>query len=213
MKHEDFERLKAVCEKEGFTIESYSGGKTAIIKVNNIWEGVEFAEYIGTKGLSNFQKSIIYKISEISPTSFIELNNDFERYINDRFKPSTESAYVEQLKKEAFERFGEIKDGDRFKIEGSNFNGVIDSYFKDWNYSSFGDYLVHRGVRIYDSGKWATKLPKRVEVDFKSVNVDSNICGIPLIEFHFRMNPVEDFFEVGKFLAQQLEKYLNGEIE
>jgi hypothetical protein len=94
MKQEDFERLKTVCEKEGFEIAKLlSPGNVemdvfAIANKKDIWEGVEFVE-------SNFSGKIYIKQ---------DVNFEMLRL----FKPSTESAYVDQLKKEAFKRYGEI---------------------------------------------------------------------------------------------------------
>jgi hypothetical protein len=39
MKKEDFQRLEAICKENGFTIESYSGKKTAIIGVKEKYNG------------------------------------------------------------------------------------------------------------------------------------------------------------------------------
>jgi hypothetical protein len=57
-------------------------------EVKDIWEGVEFVE------------------SNVSGKIYIKQDVNFEMLR--LFKPSTESAYVDQLKKEAFKRYGEI---------------------------------------------------------------------------------------------------------
>lgn len=194
MTTEEFERLKAICEKEGFTIESYCGGKTAIVGVKDIWEGVEFAESLwGYK---------IYKISEVKNFEIDKAN----------FKPSTESAYVEQLKKEAFERFGEIKKGDRF----INTHGGKDTLVKDplWRYNKEYDWLYYGQCKLYEKGQWAERVKKRIKVQFSN----HSACGNSDFHTHgFALNVIRggdqfDHEKAGQFLAKQLEAYLNNEI-
>lgn len=204
MKTEDFERLKAVCEKEGFTIESYSGGKTAIIGVKDPWEGVEFFEALDR----------VYKLNGSCHNYFLHTYDKSIRI--DLCKPSTEQAYVEQLKKEAFEKFGEIKEGNRFIGADSKKSRVFKNpsfyYWKSTDHLNFG------GVPLYIKGKWAERVKERIEVE----GIHSSGWGKNSLEWEYdfefkisdlRKDAEEMHTKVLPFLASQLEKYLNNEIE
>ena len=195
MKQSDFDRLKAVCEKEGFRLESFPGINTIQVFKKDIWEGVEFVD----RKTPTWPICKVFKITE----------NNVEYFVEDRGKvwcgkeflhPSTEQAYREQLKSEAFKRFGEINDTFLFgfwKCEKDGFNG----YIKDRD-----EYYV-LGACIYNSGKWATKLPERVKVI--SASVES--IGINK-EFVFKLseNKYVDY-KTADFLASKFEEYLNKE--
>lgn len=201
MKTEDFERLKAVCEKEGFTIESYSGGKTAIIGVKDEWEGVEFVQEKDTLN--------IYKVRHFHDSQVwgFWVFSDVEWIWKDNCKPSTESAYVEQLKKEAFERFGEIKVGDMFIGADREESRVLGN--PSFHYWKITDHLNFGSVPIYFKGKWAERVKERVSVEF----LNKNEFGHRL-DLHFQLSDKSTLdYEGCQFLAQQLEKYLNNEIE
>lgn len=203
MKTEDFERLKTICEKEGFELVTESpkdNDKFFVVKKKDLWEGVEFVD----NGL------MIRKIKLIEKGLVFYEGGSFN-HINE-CKPSTEEAYIKQLKKEAHERFGEIKDGDEF-----NFNNIKQKCligFKDFVYYKHIDRVLAFGAIIYEKGKWAERVKGRIEVEFFSH------CAIANNDFHShsfhlsvsrgakQFNPVK----AGQFLAEQLEKYLNNEL-
>lgn len=225
MKKEDFERLKAVCEKEGFEIES--GGKildrTLIcVKPKDIWDGVEFAEFIGFDDSEDFTKNKIYKVNGVLGNR-LNICNDNSGCKNGwqkiYFKPSTERAYIEQLKKDAFERFGEIKYGDLFDrsslLDFKDTKSIGDCYgFEGFRYYKENDGLDFNGTCIYKQGKWATRVKERVKVYPKDILTMSSPFGFGT-EFKFALanRYIKDLDQFKEFLASQLEKYLNGEIE
>lgn len=221
MKKEDFNEIKDFCLKKGYEVSNYKEdtklGVLLHVKQKDIWDGVEFASV-------DNQNEPIYKIVEkgFSTIKIISrglVNDNTQGNIienpKNHFKPSTESAYVEQLKKEAFEKYGEIKEGDRFE---RNFSGIMPfkftieesgslngfEYFKDY------DALNFNRETIYQAGKWAKKLPKRVEVEYLKTewNTTSNLIKC---EFHVS-NPKKITKDGFGFLAKQLEAYLNNEL-
>ena len=193
MKQEDFERLKAVCEKEGFELQDYREGNLVYVKKKDIWEGVEFAEWLDGK---------ICRCEKSTSERFMFLPG-FANVAKHDLKPSTESAYVDQLKKEAFERLGEIKAGFTFMDDDSGgFIRTCNKGMDNWHYSKDKDALFALGARIYQSGKWATRVKERIEV----FPTRESLVGA--IDTAFEKD--RDGFS--KFLANQLEKYLNGEI-
>lgn len=184
MKTEDFERLKAVCEKEGYILEPHND-RYFIITPKDIWDGVEFV-------LDTFNGNILRVDSlKLKPSPMV-------------FKASTESDYTDQLKKEAFERFGEIKEGDRFDLTpispNSSDNWATYPNKPDFEYTKDIDRLLAKGITIYQSGKWATRVKERVRVDPKSA--DS-------IRKALHKGFDTDYNEFREFLASQLEEYLN----
>jgi hypothetical protein len=155
MKDKDISEIKDLFNKSGFKIVNLGNNLNGIgyfavseiPKIVDIWEGVEFAE-------SNWSGRI-YRIESIS--NFKEENAGF--------KPSTEQAYVDQLKTKAFKFYGEIKVGSTF-MDKYGFVRSCNKYLNNWDYSKDEDKLFAFGVRIYEKGKWANKLPsKRAEVE------------------------------------------------
>ena len=208
MKSEDFERLKAVCEKEGFDVYTYKedtnlGMLIHIKPKKDKWEGIEFFQFKGNH----------FKVEEFYPRlirSFDGLN-----YEKKHCEPSTESAYVAQLKAEAFKRLGEIKEGDSFDREDWKMEderpygiGVIGQYIQDgFNYRKCNDSLMFRGTTIYRQGKWASRVPKRIDVKAFYHN-DYNLMH--RIDFK-TSSRVEITKKELDFLASALEKFLNNE--
>lgn len=112
-----------------------------------------------------------------------------------------EQAYVEQLKKEAFERFGEIKDGEKFKDWDGTVFEIDETGFL---YSKRNDQLRFGGWIIYQQGKWAERVKERAKVEWNTVN-DTIIS--------FRYSGSINLIRKMPELASHLEKYLNNEIE
>jgi hypothetical protein len=226
MKQDDFERLKSVCEKEGFEISTYresdDNGTLIHIKPKDIWEGVEFAECVDIAcDTPELKMGRLYKIKLIygNYVQLIGLDFSFGKQL---FKPSTESAYVEQLKKEAFERFGDIKEGDRFDRTSVNpiwgnkeLAKLIDGTFY-LQYDKILDRLFYGNLCVYEKGKWATKLPKRIEVKWQWNTYRKQVFYNFYSDFSYMLvtkNDDEKLVEIGDFLSSQLEKYLNNEIQ
>lgn len=167
MNQEDFERLKAVCEKEGFDITIESMNEAIIsVKKKDVWEGVEFIEYIGHSwptGQTIFKVLAIDNFDVINVIDGSKEGGHLQKY---NCKPSTEKAYVEQLKKEAHERFGEIKECCKFEfIGGIPYRFQIGSFWKPvWNYRKDKDWLTFSGYTMYKQGKWATRVKERIKV-------------------------------------------------
>jgi hypothetical protein len=214
MKQEDFERLKAVCEKEGFNISSYresdKNGMLIHIKPKYIWEGVEFVQSIS----SCTTQWKTYKVKQITQRSvWIEIDDNGSTTTSlliEKCKPSTESAYLEQLKKEAFERLGDIKEGDRFHTDFDNETFIIDDDY-GFDYKKRTDTLFFSGWSIYTKGQWATKVQKRIEVKFDGGNIQQKAFYF-LYGSDAEKKIIDLQNTIGEFLANQLEKYLNNEI-
>ncbi len=221
MKQDDFERLKAICEREGLYFDFDPISVTAVVaKKTDPWEGVEFVECVNSLHPEAWTVGKIYKVTK-EERGIIFLFNDYgsKRGVvdycsikhpnNNCFKPSTEAAYVEQLKREAFERFGEINVGDRFTMINSDsviktFVNLKRLYIKHHDSFSIG------GVTIYEKGKWAERVKERVDVEFISVVAREKSISLTALlskKAAYRLNELESF------LSQQLEKYLNGEVE
>ena len=214
MKTEDFERLKEICEKEGFKVLNESvndNDKFYVVVKKDPWGGVEFAECISVDKIGDcVTKSKIYKIeifdNELHLVDDSEERDSFIRF-HENFQPSTQQAYIEQLKKESFKRFGEIKEGDRFE----NPNGGKDKRVNDpyWSYNKRYDWLYYGGCMLYKQGKWAERVKEMIKVTYIDWEYADNKMEV---NFSFKINDwktVKDKDDVGDFLAKQLEEYLN----
>jgi hypothetical protein len=220
MKTEDFERLKELVEKEGFTLHANSSPDigemvTVILRKKDPWEGVEFV--MDAWGF-------IFKIYKKEGERFYDCNGKWESI--SRCSPSTESAYIDQLKKEAFERFGQIKNGDKFKRgwldERDTWPEIaeIDNTLRGFDYNKQHDQLNFRGTCIYEKGKWAKKVNRKIKVkhfDSKTYEINSfygveNYSPIEIgLSCFFHIHGIKEFdlYDVSKFLTEQLENYLN----
>ena len=198
MKSEDFKELQEFCDQKGYQLlnESLEDNTKFFVvsKKKDEWEGVEFAECINH---SDYKVGIIYRTdSEIK--TFI---NCFKSDSLECFKPSTEQAYVDQLKAKAFELYGEIKEGGIFKHDSRYIKNICgkdgDScYLKD------SDELFILGSLIYKKGKWAKKIEK-VKVEW----VATSITNITFSYNNSNTNLVHRGYE----LAEVLETYLNSD--
>ena len=180
------------------------------------WHGVEFAEH----AFNNY----VFKISSIDETYIY--GTDGSEVFRQNCKPSTGETYKAQLEKTAFEKYGEIKAGDKFDrtpISKSWEVGEIEKFDKTgFEYTNHNDTLYFNGLAIYSMGRWATKIHEKTEV------ISSNCTGEAIDDkpkdceysFHFKIVnrlPKHDapymYNKALPFLASQLEKYLNGELE
>lgn len=206
MKTEDFERLKKLCYENGFELVTESpkdNDKFFVVKKKDEWEGVEFVEHTAS--------GKIFKPMSIR-SFIIDLNEEIGFKKTD-CKPSTEQAYIEQLKKEAFERFGEIKDGDEF-VEADGNKWITKRGFKkcgnsEWHYIKENDILFNYALVIYQKGKWAERVKERVKIKELHITSISKNWG----QITFKLSQDIDLdLKCGDFISQQLEKYLNNEI-
>jgi hypothetical protein len=195
MKQSDFDRLKEVCKQEGFELcyEWPTEGDNLFVvkKAKDLWEGVEFVESIWSGS--------IFKIDQMK----VELNKD-------DYKPSTEAAYVEQLKEETYKRFGEINEGDSFiDWNGTDFTMIHNLIFE---YIKRSDSLRLSGWCIYHKGKWATKvIPSGlIQIEVKKPIAFTNTDGEILLSFCTNADWADhDLEEIKKKMRSKLAKLLN----
>lgn len=222
MKKEDFQKLKAIVEDNGFVMLNESENeneKFGFIGLKKYpWEGVDFAECIDNRNSDYFDVGEIYPVEyyldECLMPSFNNTPCEMGVY-KKHWKPSTEQAYIEQLKNECFERFGEIKRGelfDRGHIDSmSDFPAIVKIYSTVFSYNKKYDILELGNSVIYEKGKWAKRVGY-VNVQF----VDDSFDDFGDFEEHgfvfkipkFKIKP-ED--KIGEYLAKKLEKYLNNQ--
>ena len=212
MTNENLERLIKVLDGTQFEIENRADGYVWV-SLKDPWEGVEFVEYIGQLPCS-FKEGKIYKTkSHVDSECFvIDNENQGNGWKNNNrifFKPSTEEAYVNQLKDKAFELYGDIKDGDFFEFP-EQIKCSISLESKDdssnWNYTKIYDNLRLHGFILYEKGKWAKKLPKRIEVSILNIIIEDNYQAFEKC----KSIGIEAIFD---YMSKQLEKYLNDEVD
>jgi hypothetical protein len=169
MKAKDLERLKEICDREGFTI--ITGDvlpkDSILVEVakKDIWDGVEF---IKSKGTGD-----IYKIESLTSNGQFNILNGMIG--KNAGIPSTEESYVEQLKKEAYIKFGDIDKHtvfDRTNIDKDIVTGsvqlICNGLFGDeWIYKKENDSLYYYSLLIYRKGKWAKKIENSFILDSK----------------------------------------------
>jgi hypothetical protein len=184
MLQEDLKEITELLEKNGYEFNSLNNSNDgyadlpvvgAIFKVKkNIWEGVKYAKCKDNSGHPGLLKNgKIYKVEFAKgfqePTLTVLTNTirPVHTWLNaERFIPATEAAYKLQLIAEAKERFGEIKNGDRFDCSniGCTKNGVI-SLGLGWildhaEYDESKDELSLLSFVLYRQGKWVEKIWK-----------------------------------------------------
>lgn len=208
MKQSDFDDLKRFCDRKGYELLNESPEDNTkffvVKKAKDIWEGVEFCK-VGK----------IHRIKSIDKDR-IHFNDETWSY-KDRCQPSTEEAFVKQLKAKAFKMFGEIKEGEEFTNVYGYKSSKPDFDMDHWYYRKNDDTFFAWGVAIYQQGKWATKLLERVKVRIKDFDTEYHSIPIECLTVNFGLenygNDLEKIEKSSQFLAIQLEKYLNGEIE
>ncbi len=223
MKKQDIEELKAFCDEKGIEMIPTSDKDVWEFKSKDIWEGVEFAECIDDTDIGNdVTIGKVYKCSvyddELHLIDDTGEEDGFIRY-DENFKPSTESAYVEQLKSKAHELYGEIKDGDIFDASelGYKDTNIVDfmpekGYKEGFDYEKQGDRLYYSNVLIYQQGKWAKKVgeePIRVKVReitmYSSTKMQLTIYSKNHMPFSLESN--EEFMN---HIEESIESYLNA---
>lgn len=214
MTDQEIEKLR---EKlgSGYSVKRLNGAIT--VELSDIWKGVEFAECVeyhkGSRTGAEIIKGHIYKITDWFKRELVYFDGFEYGWPVLFFKPSTEVAYVEQLKSKAKELYGEIKDGDRFdriemEFDDNHRIGEVRLSVHGLDYYKSDDKLYFGTTCIYQQGKWAKKVKEPIRVEFKSTS------GGPADEghvawFRFQLSEDLDFHDAGEHLAKYLEEYLN----
>ena len=175
MKNDDFDRLKKLCDENGFNLLNESDKDNdkffVVTKKKDIWEGVEYVECILNS--ESYTVGKIYPIDRKFLPKIKTKHDDFLNSYNGQglsyFKPSTEEAYIDQLKAKAFELYGEIKLGDKFDRSYLEFNDIKEiktlNGFDGFIYYKGKDGMDFNGSCIYKNGQWAKKLPSKIKID------------------------------------------------
>ena len=212
MTPQDIEKLKALCEKEGFELDFISKSTQGAMDIFRVskkdeWEGVEFAiaDYNG----------IIYKIDrfETSPMKKIWFSHG-KFLFPEKCKPSTEAAYVEQLKAKAKELYGEIKDGDRFDVRElgySNRGDLSICLFREatWRYDKNKDELSLACFSLYKQGKWAKKVEEPIKANITSFTLSNPYSTIVFTTSHRIKERQVDVKEFVNHIEESIEAFLN----
>jgi hypothetical protein len=200
MKRSDLETLKKMLdgtEFEVITNVSFNNETVFAVKKKDTWDGVEFIDRGGT----NWPICKVHRITDDEVRYFNQNGSVVFMYKKD-IKPSNEQAYIEQLKRIAFEKFPVINKGDKFSINDSI--NEIPQHCGKSNYIDYDkktDSLFYQGVLFYQQGKWATKLPERIKVDWKTIHGNE-------IVFTFSKMPDITPNEIRE-LMKVMEEYLN----
>jgi hypothetical protein len=210
------EKLKKQAEKEGMKCEVVLSNPTfSAINTKDEWDFIEL-----TEDGANFKKGQIFKVLDSHFSQFLGYGTSYKIiqtkehgiWVNHlMIKPSTEQAYVNQLKAKAFELFGEIKIGEKFNSPSVDGNYLLSkSGNEEWDYIKKDDQLFYYDLELYRQGKWAKRVKERVKVDHVGVDY-STWSGNVFFGFSFKGSEEIDKSKVGKFLAEKLEEYLNKE--
>jgi len=190
----DFNQIKDLCNKIGVNCHLIENG-VLITEPKDEWEGVEFVD-------RNTKIHPICKITRIENENVWYYNQNSENVFSPKncIKPSTEQAYVDQLKAKAFELYGEIKEGDRFTDWDKNNFCIATLGFQ---YRKKYDALWFGGWLIYLQGKWAKKIEKVTVECISDSHPKGNL-------YYFKMTS-KNRIGSGEFLASKLEEYLNSD--
>jgi hypothetical protein len=226
--HERIEKLKKRAEKEGMKLvvefgqevnQNWSEPTFTATNPKDEWEGVEFAECV-LKSLS-YTVGLIYPIKHKTITCIETKIDDFNNENSQDkmfFKPSTKSAYVEQLKAKAFELFGEIKEGDSFDQTplkshwGSNVKIKSSEKYLGWIYRKEFDDLYFNGLCLYKQGKWAERVKEKLSVTFDGGNISEGSFYFILSNEAKEKLIKKGYYDAGICLSVELAKYLNDKI-
>ncbi|HEY4756088.1 MAG TPA: hypothetical protein VIH28_08545 [Ignavibacteriaceae bacterium] len=181
-------------------------------KTKDEWEFVKLIEDVGL-----FKKGQIFKVLNCNFDLFLGAGTSYKIvenqagsvWINENIlKRSTESDYTKQLIEKFNELFGDLKSIDN--IDNSEMKGGAIVSNMIWDYRKEIDTLYRIGIPVYQSGKWAKLVKGRVRVDPKDILTQLSPAGYGT-EFRFSLanSNIKDQDSFKRFLASQLEKYLN----
>jgi len=220
MKNDDFDRLKKLCDENGFNLLNESDKDNdkffVVTKKKDIWEGVEYVECILNS--ESYTVGKIYPIDRKFLPKIKTKHDDFLNSYNGQglsyFKPSTEEAYIDQLKAKAFELYGEIKLGDKFDRSYLEFNDIKEiktlNGFDGFIYYKGKDGMDFNGSCIYKNGQWAKKLPSKIKIDLDYRSVTHSRGNDPeYCELIFTFDSVigvEKSRELYKVISEHIEK-------
>lgn len=215
MTDQEIEKLREKLGPE-YSVKRQNGAVT--VELADIWKGVEFAECVSDVKVDRYGKEIakgqIYRILDWFKREAIYIDKDELGWQSKHFKPSTEAAYVEQLKAKAKELYGEIKDGDRFDridmgFEDNHRIGEVSMSFNGCDYSKSDDNLYLGTMCIYQQGKWAKKVENTIMVEPTVVHLTSSENDE--YSYGFRINGANKIphARASQYLAKCLEDYLN----
>ena len=208
MKTEDYDQLKKLCDDNGFELVTESpkeNDKFFVVKKKDIWDGVEFYEFAEK----------VYKIDNNETNKYSEkLWSTIGKWVYKiDAKPSTEQAYIEQLKMIANEKYGEIKEGDSFECPTGMSNARLFGN-KAWDYIKEYDCFYFYNVELYRQGKWATKLPERIKVTFYQ-----SYMNVGEFRIEWVLNNAKNIYnienidqKISEYLTLKLDEYLNNEL-
>ena len=222
MTQQDIEKLKALCEKEGFELDFISQSTQGAMDIFRVskkdeWEGVEFAECLvdvnGDWYVKEIAKGQIYRIVDWFKRELIYIDKHELGWESKHFKPSTEAAYVEQLKAKAKELYGEIKDGDVFDrreiCSGGTIRDVFHDYNKEYSYSKHNDTLYLGSLGIYKQGKWAKKVEEPIKANISSFTLSNPYSTIVFTTSHRIKEGQVDAKEFMNHIEESIEAFLN----
>ena len=203
MTEQDLHKLKSICEENGFEYNITDTDKeivTLTIRKKNQWEGVEFCH----------SPNGVRKIDEMDGERLYFTSGTWAQ--KSVCTPATEREYVEYLKKEAAEKYGEIKEGDLFNLNSISplFKDKVtlpDVYIREWYYDKNNDKLFYKDLLIYQKGQGASKI-----TEFRASYIDWDYSDQGDLRLSFKCdmwNYVKDKDDVGDYLAEQLQNYLN----
>lgn len=208
-----YNKLKDFCEENGLKLVTESpdeNDKFYVIAKKDKWKGVQYFKcsdhvYILDKKVG------MYLIDVVGRTFHANLCS-----------PLTKEEFIAELKAEAVRRFGEIVKGDLFEAEWLTPDSFTDTDCKsenpdEWTYISAAEtlYLAKAsggGAAVYKRGKWARRAGAKVR--FVSVAVEPLQNGRVGTAAFYDLDitgkvSTERLTEAGKFLASQLQYFLN----
>ena len=225
MEQTEINRLREICEKEGFRINEINNGISQFFQIDkkDEWEGVEFAECI--KHDDNDCRLTLGKIYKLTkpfnneypfPVSILENSGNPNSWKKKYFQPSTEQAYKEQLIKEVKIRFGEIIEGDRFDLSNLGLSSNCDislSYDirNDYYYDKYNDQLYLIGFLLYKQGKWAKKITEpEIKVEYTGWEYQGRLDSAVNIGFKVPNNFVMSI-RLGELMAEFIKNHIENE--
>lgn len=206
MTTQEIEKLKAFCDEKGIEMIPTADRDVWEFKSKDIWDGVEFAECIHWVG--KFLEN-----GRIFPLSLLNEDTLLHCIVEGKITPSTESAYVEQLKAKAKELYGDIYSGQAFDCSemglGDSPMTIKRAIFVGWNYNKKEDSLSLDGFRLYMNGKWAKKIEEPIKANITSFTLSNPYSTIVFTTSHTIKEGQVDAKEFMNHIEESIETFLN----